>query len=118
MDKKTRIYAIISTILFILMYFGIKHFREESNYEKAILGQWRSNETNGENFTFVFLENSMVEITNGNDILKMQYQINRNRLKIIDNKVTNQNYLYKIEKEELILSTEGDSLIFYKVKTD
>lgn len=117
MDKKTRIYVILSAIIFILIYFGIKHFREKSNYEKTILGQWQSSENIGENFTFIFLDNGTVEIHNGNDILKMQYQINSKRLKFLDNKVIKQSYLYRVENEKLMLSTEGDSLIFYKVKT-
>lgn len=54
MDKKTIIYSITSTIVFVLIYFGIKHYREDHNYEKAVLGVWQSKETSGENFTFTF----------------------------------------------------------------
>lgn len=115
MGKRSKIYAIVSAIIFILVYFGIKHYREESDYKKAVLGEWESNETNGENFSFTFLKNDTVEISNGDTILKMQYQINQSRLKLIESKEVKKDYLYKIGSEKLILSEKGDDLIFYKV---
>lgn len=43
MDKKTRQFSIVSTIIFLILYFGYKHFKEES-YNSKILGKWESKE--------------------------------------------------------------------------
>jgi len=115
MSKKNKIYTVVSTIIFILIYFGIKHYREGSDYKEAILGEWESNEANGGNFSFTFLRNNTVEISNGDTILKIEYQINQSKLKLIENEKVKKDYLYKIESEKLILSEKGDDLIFRKV---
>jgi hypothetical protein len=115
MDKKTKIYAIISTLLFFLIYFGYKHFQEEST-NNSIIGKWESKEKGKENFTFKFDENKVVEINNGEETLKMNYKIDKETLRLLKDTSNLKVYYYKIVGESLSLSEKGDTLIFYKLK--
>jgi hypothetical protein len=115
MDKKTKIYAIVSSALFFLIYFGYKHFREES-FANSIIGKWESKEIGNENFTFKFYENNNVEINNGKETLRMNYKIDKETLEIFEDTSNLKVYSYKIIGQSLSLSEKGDTLMFYKLK--
>lgn len=114
MDKKTKIYAIVSTALFFLIYFGYKHFQDESTTD-SIIGKWKSKEKDKGNFTFKFGDNKVVEINNGEETLKMNYAIDKETLKLFEDTSNLKVYSYKIIGESLSLSEKGDTLVFYKL---
>lgn len=113
MDKKTKIYAIVSTILFFILYFGIKHF-QESNFEQDIIGVWESKESNGANFTFTFKKDKTLEIFNGDSTIEMNYKINNKLIELVENELIIKSYQYTIENDTLVLSEKGDKLSFLK----
>ncbi|WP_162628081.1 hypothetical protein [Arcticibacterium luteifluviistationis] len=113
MDKKTRIYTLLSTSLFILFYFGIKHF-QEINFESEIIGVWESKALNQEKFSFNFKDNKVVEIYNGDLLLEMNYSIGDVLIELIENDLVIKTYQYEIDGSVLTLEEKGDKLNFYK----
>jgi hypothetical protein len=115
MDKKTKIYAIITTLIFFLIYFGIKHFQESSK-EKSIIGKWESEKMNKENYNFKFNTDNTVEINNNTTTLRMNYNLDNKSLMLIDSEKVVKTYSYNIKNEILSLSEKGDTLNFQRVE--
>lgn len=113
MDKKTRQFSIVSTIIFLILYFGYKHFKEESSNSK-ILGKWERKEVKGGNYIFNFFKNDSIKIQKDNSNLKMKYEVSENNLKLIDNGTIRNEYKYYIRNSKLTLIQNGDSLMFQK----
>ncbi|MCP9755235.1 hypothetical protein EGI26_08725 [Lacihabitans sp. CCS-44] len=113
MDKKTNQFSIISTFLFIILYFGYKHFKEE-NINSEILGQWESEESKGDNFIFNFLKNDSMIMKKENSLIKLKYEVSENNLRLIEEGISANEYKFTLNDKKLILIQNKDSLVFYK----
>lgn len=113
MDKKTKIYTFISTFLFFLLYFGVKHI-QESNLEKGIIGIWQSKKSSGEIFALTFKEDETLYISNGDSTIKFHYEIGSKLIDLAKNNQVVKTYSYKIKSDTLIPSENGVELNFYK----
>ncbi len=113
MDKKTKQFSIVSTILFFILYFAYKHFKEE-NTNSEILGQWESEESKGNNFIFNFSKNDSIVMKKENSLIKLKYEVSENNLKLIEDGISVNEYKFTLKDKKLILIQNKDSLVFYK----
>ncbi len=104
---------IVSTIVFMILYFGYKHFREEY-FKSEILGNWESKELQGGNYVFSIFKNDSILIQKDKSKVKMKYEVSGSNLKLIDNKIIRNEYKFNVRNNKLTLIQNGDSLIFQR----
>lgn len=90
MDNNTKKYAIIATVIFVLVFYSLKYFNEKNSIE-VVTGIWKTKEKDGINFVFDFYTKDSLKITD----------------------VQNDNKFYKVDfKKDSILLFEDDFLSF------
>ena len=109
MDKKTKVYSVISTIIFFTIYFGIKHLAENK-----LAGKWATKSTGSETFSLNFMDNDSVVIIKNSEKLSMKYLILENNRLVLENETDIKEYNFLIQNQKLFLIEKGDTLTFLR----
>ncbi|MBK6976988.1 MAG: hypothetical protein IPH28_07565 [Cytophagaceae bacterium] len=109
MDKKTKVFSIVSTIIFFTIYFGRKHLAEN-----MLVGKWATKSTVSETFSLNFMDNDSVVISKNSEKLSKKYLILENNRLVLENETDIKEYNYLIQNQKLFLIEKGDTLTFLR----
>lgn len=113
---KSNLKAAISLFIGIFAVLLIVIFLVRHEYRRNFEGSWK-NEANGETFVVTFKGNNEIEVSNNQeDTLDFNYEINTNKMTIMEeSKEVVFEWEVSFKENSMIVESDGDQLIFYKL---